>query len=164
MAESQIRAAAAPRAQEGVDIRHGDFKVSGTLADSAPEGESKFRDVVLQDTRPEEWPAIRTRIRQRVAACMGTPPQVKVEPEMQVVKEYENYGLKHVKIRFRVLPDEYGLAVMVMPEGVSAQRPARKASTASSRGRPRISAATRLTWPSEDSSRSPRTPTASGNS
>lgn len=32
-----------------------------------------FRDVVLQDTRPEEWPAIRARIHQRVAGCMGTP-------------------------------------------------------------------------------------------
>jgi dienelactone hydrolase len=83
-----------------------------------------FRDVVLQDTRPEEWPALRERIRQRVAGCMGTPPQVKVAPEMQVVKEYENYGLKHLLVRFRVLPDEYGLAVMVMPEGVNAQRPA----------------------------------------
>jgi dienelactone hydrolase len=43
---------------------------------------------------------------------------------MQVVEEYENYGLKHWKIRFRVLPDEYGLAVVVMPDGVSARRPA----------------------------------------
>jgi len=83
-----------------------------------------FRDVVLQDTRPEEWPALRARIHQRVAGCMGTPPRVKVAPEMQVVEEYENYGLKHWKIRFRVLPDEFGLAVIVMPEGVSAQRPA----------------------------------------
>jgi hypothetical protein len=83
-----------------------------------------FRDVVLQDTRPEEWPAIRARIQQRVAGCMGTPPQVRVAPEMQVIQEYENHGLKHLKVRFRVMPDEYGLAVLVMPEGASARRPA----------------------------------------
>ena len=83
-----------------------------------------FRDVVLQDTRPEEWPALRARIHERVAGCLGTPPQVKVNPEVQVVKEYENYGLRHVKIRFRVMPDEWGLAVLVMPDGASARRPA----------------------------------------
>ena len=77
-----------------------------------------FRDVVLQDTRPEEWSAIRERIYARVMASMGTPLDVEVEPHYEVVEEYEKYGLRHRKIRSRVMPDEYGIAVIVRPEGV----------------------------------------------
>ena len=40
-----------------------------------------FRDIVLQDTRPDEWPALRARIRDRVSISLGTPPDVQVEPE-----------------------------------------------------------------------------------
>ena len=58
-----------------------------------------FRDVVLQDTRPEEWSAIRERIYARVMASMGTPLDVEVEPHYAVVEEYEKYGLRHQKIR-----------------------------------------------------------------
>jgi len=83
-----------------------------------------FRDVVLQDTRAEEWPAVRERICARVMASMGTMPEVKVEPGYQVVSEYERYGLKHCKIRYRSMPDEYGLAVVVFPEGVTKAKPA----------------------------------------
>lgn len=83
-----------------------------------------FRDVVLQDTRPEEWPAIRERIYGRVMASMGTAPDMDVEPHCQVMEEYERYGLKHQKIRYRVTPDEYGFAVIVLPEGVDKESPA----------------------------------------
>jgi dienelactone hydrolase len=83
-----------------------------------------FRDVVSQDTRPEEWPAVRERIYARVMASMGTTPEVKVEPGYEVVSEYEKYGLRHRKIRYRSMPDEYGLAVVVLPEGVSEANPA----------------------------------------
>ena len=66
-----------------------------------------FRDVVLQDTRPEEWPDIRQRICERVLGSMGTPPDVVVEPHYEVMEEYERYGLRNRKIRYRVMPDEY---------------------------------------------------------
>jgi len=77
-----------------------------------------FRDVVLQDTRPEEWPGVRGRIHARVTGSMGTAPDLAVEPHYEVVEEYERYGLRHRKIRFRVMPDEYAPAVIVLPEGV----------------------------------------------
>ena len=82
-----------------------------------------FRDVVLQDTRPEEWPDIRQRICERVLGSMGTPPDVVVEPHYEVMEEYERYGLRHRKIRYRVMPDEYGLAVIVLPEGIGEREP-----------------------------------------
>jgi dienelactone hydrolase len=81
-----------------------------------------FRDIVLQDTRAEEWPAIRQRISARVAASMGKPPDVDVAPDHEVVKEYERYGLRHQSIRYRVMPDEDGLAVIVLPEGIGKGR------------------------------------------
>ena len=83
-----------------------------------------FREVVLQDTRPGEWPAIRQRIYARIMASMGTPPSLSVTPHYEVTGEYEAYGLRHQKIRYRVMPDEYGLAVIVVPEGADRDRPA----------------------------------------
>ena len=83
-----------------------------------------FRDVVLQDTRPEEWPGIRERIHARVMGSMGTPPHLVVEPRYEVLEEYERYGLRHRKIRYRVMPQEWGLAVIVLPEGVDEASPA----------------------------------------
>jgi dienelactone hydrolase len=83
-----------------------------------------FHDVVLQDTRPEDWPEIRTRIRTRVTSSMGKAPDLSVEPHFEILSEYEAYGLKHQKIRYAVLPDEYGLAVIALPKGTSASNPA----------------------------------------
>ena len=83
-----------------------------------------FRAIVLQDTRPEEWPAIRDRIHSRLMIALGAPPDGVVEPGFEVMDEYENYGLRHRKIRFRVLPDEDGLAVVVLPEGADQAHPA----------------------------------------
>jgi len=83
-----------------------------------------FRDVVLQDTCSEEWPAIRQRIHARLMASMGTAPEVNVQPWYEVVQEYERYGLKHQKISYRVMPGECGLAVVVLPRGVEKARPA----------------------------------------
>jgi hypothetical protein len=82
-----------------------------------------FRDVVLQDTRLEEWPGIRERIHARVMGSMGTPPDLVVEPHYELLEEYERYGLRHRKIRYRVMPDEWGLAVIVLPEGVDDAAP-----------------------------------------
>ncbi len=83
-----------------------------------------FRDVVLQDTTPEEWPDIRGRIYDRVMSSMGTAPDVTVEPTYEVVDECERYGLRHRKIRYPVMPDDHGLAVIVLPEGADDSRPA----------------------------------------
>lgn len=83
-----------------------------------------FRDVVLQDTRPDEWPAIRERIRARVMSCMGTAPDVSVEPDYEVVDEYEKFGLRHLKIRYRIFADQYIPAVVVLPDGVDDANPA----------------------------------------
>jgi dienelactone hydrolase len=83
-----------------------------------------FHDVVLQDTRAEDWPAMRSRIRQRVLNSMGKSPEVQLAPSFEIVQEYEAYGLKHQKIRFSVLPGEFGLAVIVLPKGAGKSNPA----------------------------------------
>jgi len=83
-----------------------------------------FRDIVLQDSTAEDWPAIRERIHARVSAAMGTAPDLEVEPHHEVVEEYERYGLTHRKIRFRVMPDEEATAVMVLPDGLAERSPA----------------------------------------
>jgi len=84
-----------------------------------------FRDVILPETTAEAWPAIRAEIRQRVMASMGTCPDCAIEPEYEVVEEYENLGLRHRKIKYRVLPDEHNFAVIVLPDGLDESGPAR---------------------------------------
>lgn len=83
-----------------------------------------FHDVVLQDTHPEDWPEIRARIKKRVLDSMGKPPDATAEPGFEIQSAYEAYGLKHQKIRYAVLPNEYGLAVIVLPKDASASNPA----------------------------------------
>jgi dienelactone hydrolase len=83
-----------------------------------------FRDVVTRDTTPEDWPALRKRVYDRVMSSMGTPPDITVEPTYEVVEEFERYGLRHRKVRYPVMPDDHGLAIVVLPEGVDDARPA----------------------------------------
>ncbi len=104
-----------------------------------------FRDIVLQDTRPEEWPAIRERIRARFLGSLGAAPtqqsaaptqqsaaptrplaapDTAPTPHYEVADEYERYGLRHVKIRYRTVTEDDGLAVLVLPSGASESSPA----------------------------------------
>ncbi|MBN1671152.1 MAG: hypothetical protein JXR37_08980 [Kiritimatiellae bacterium] len=83
-----------------------------------------FRDIVLQDTTAAEWPQIRARIDRRVMSSMGTFPEARVEPGVEVLDAYEKYGLRHVKVRYPVMPGEQGLAVIVLPDGADEKRPA----------------------------------------
>jgi hypothetical protein len=66
----------------------------------------------------QDWSETRQRIHTRIMASMGTAPTVQVAPHCQVTAEYWKCGLRHRKLRNRVMPDEYGLAAMVLPDGV----------------------------------------------
>jgi dienelactone hydrolase len=83
-----------------------------------------FRDVIAPDTLPEDWPQLRKKVFERVMSSMGTPPNVKVSPQSEIIEEYENYGLRHLKIRYRVLLEQSGLAVIVLPKQADAKHPA----------------------------------------
>ena len=83
-----------------------------------------FRDVVTPDMTAADWPELRKRVRSRVMAMMGVAPDVTIEPSYTVLDEYERHGLRHLKISYRVLPDENGLAVIVFPKEAGKSSPA----------------------------------------
>jgi dienelactone hydrolase len=83
-----------------------------------------FREVVTRDTTPQDWPEIRERVSRRFMSSMGTPPELAVKPEHEVVEEFERYGLRHRKIRYPVMPDDEGIAIIVLPEGADDTQPA----------------------------------------
>ncbi|MCX6992093.1 MAG: dienelactone hydrolase family protein [Kiritimatiellaeota bacterium] len=82
-----------------------------------------FRDVVTPDMTAEDWPELRRKVYKRVMRSMGTAPDIKIAPWYEIIEEYENYGLHHLKIRYRVLPEENGLAVIVLPKKVNKTHP-----------------------------------------
>lgn len=82
-----------------------------------------FRDVITPDITAEDWPELRGKVYKRVMSSMGTTPDIKIAPWYEIIEEYENYGLHHLKIRYRVLPEENGLAVIVLPKDASNAHP-----------------------------------------
>jgi dienelactone hydrolase len=83
-----------------------------------------FRDVITPDTLAEDWPELRKKVLKRVRSSFGIPPAVQVPPQSEIIEEYEKYGLRHLKIRYRVLPEENGLAVIVLPSKADEKHPA----------------------------------------
>ena len=83
-----------------------------------------FRDVVTPDTSAEDWAGLREKVLKRVLGAMGVAPDCRVKPSYKVLDEYEDHGLRHVKISYQVMPDEQGLAVIVLPKGVDGSHPA----------------------------------------
>lgn len=81
--------------------------------------------VVLPGTRREEWPRMRAGIAQRVAESLGREPDAATgEPVFEEVERYEKHALVHVRLRYRVLGDEWNEAVCVFPPGGEAALPA----------------------------------------
>lgn len=76
-----------------------------------------MQNVILPDTRAEDWPEIRTDIKNRILHFWGTPPE-KFEPRVNRFVEtgrYEKYGLEHIKIRYHVADDMWDKAIIVLP-------------------------------------------------
>jgi dienelactone hydrolase len=73
-------------------------------------------DVVLPDMSLNECKQVMKRVRKRIAATMGTPPDTVCRPVFEVVKKYANFGLEHWLIRYKVLPDATASAIIVFPK------------------------------------------------
>lgn len=71
-------------------------------------------NVILPSTQPEDWPAIRQSIRQRIMATMGVFPSAG-KPEMRQIERYMRHDLLHVRFSYHVIADHWNEAVMVLP-------------------------------------------------
>jgi len=74
--------------------------------------------LILPDTKPEEWPAIRAKILERVKVSFGhgTVELTPTVNKFEELERYQNYGLTHVKYRYHVVDDIWNEAVLILPE------------------------------------------------
>ncbi|MBC7912694.1 MAG: dienelactone hydrolase family protein, partial [Pyrinomonadaceae bacterium] len=75
-------------------------------------------NLILPDTKAEEWPVIREKISKRLLAAFGTGP-VELKPavnKFQEIERYQNHGLTHIKYRYHVVDDIWNEGVLVLPE------------------------------------------------
>ncbi len=85
-----------------------------------------LRDLVLKDTKKEEWNEIRQRIHDRIMETFNDAP-VPLKPitnRYEIVDEYERYGLRHLKIRYHILDDEWNEAICVLPKDIEERKSA----------------------------------------
>ena len=79
-----------------------------------------INDLILKDTKKEEWNEIRARLKSRICESIGfgsvsfTPQNARFDE----LERYEEYGFTHIRIRYHVLADEWAYAVIILPEGI----------------------------------------------
>jgi len=76
-----------------------------------------IRDVVTPDTTPAEWDELRSRVRQRVRASLGTPPNLSFAPDYEPLDEFEAHGLLMKRIKFEATPGYVTHGTLVFPSG-----------------------------------------------
>jgi dienelactone hydrolase len=73
-------------------------------------------NVILPSTSPEEWTDIKKRLKDRIEATFGEASEKSdTESQFKEVEEYDNYGLKHIKIQYRIFKEDWNEAVIVLP-------------------------------------------------
>ena len=80
-----------------------------------------INDLILKDTTKEEWQQIRARLKARILQNLGESP-VALEPakaDFQEIERYEEYGLTHIKIKYRVFADEWSYAIIILPANIN---------------------------------------------
>jgi len=83
-----------------------------------------MQNVILPDTKPEDWPEIRNKIKNRILANWGTPCE-SYESRKNKFYEYERFnknGLVHIKIRYHVAGDMWDKAIIVLPKGFDSNK------------------------------------------
>ena len=79
-----------------------------------------INDLILKDTKKEEWNEIRARLKSRICESIGfgsvsfTPQNARFDE----LERYEEHGFTHIRIRYHVLADEWAYAVIILPEGI----------------------------------------------
>lgn len=76
-------------------------------------------DVILPDTKPSDWPVIRSSIENRISKVFGEGP-VPFGPNenvnYKIESEYEEYGLAHFVIKYEVFPGSWDRGILVLPK------------------------------------------------
>ena len=73
--------------------------------------------VIGPQDAPEDWPAIRQGIYDRIIGSMGMPARQADKPQWQELRRYQAHGLTHVLLKYHVLEDVWNEGILVLPEG-----------------------------------------------
>jgi hypothetical protein len=100
-------------AQRELDELYGEI----VPANSVPLRSLSRQNVILPDTRAEEWPEIRQRKKQRILQYWGEGPVplAPALPRFEELERYENFGLTHIRYRYHVVDDYWNEAILVLP-------------------------------------------------
>ena len=86
-----------------------------------------INSVVTRDMKKDEWQAQRKRIRSRIFETFGKSP-VGLTPTKRAFEELERYeadGLRHIKVRYHVLDNEWAYGVITLPNDLEERGRAR---------------------------------------
>lgn len=81
-----------------------------------------IENVILRDTKKEEWPEIRSRILNRILDNFGTMLWDRGETGFEELERYENFGLTHIKIKYEIMDGIPAWAIIVLPEDFDAAK------------------------------------------
>lgn len=73
--------------------------------------------IVTPQTKKEGWRSTRAEIKARILETFGNSP-VELSPsegEFEELERYVAHGLEHIKVRYRVLEDEWAYGLLVLP-------------------------------------------------
>lgn len=95
---------------------------------SAQKNDHPFADippVILRDTRPEEWPELRSRIQARVQRYLGERPPAPSPADLRFeeVMRDEVHGLARIRYRIQVLDDAWSETDLLLPPGFDPAHP-----------------------------------------
>jgi len=79
--------------------------------------------VILPSTKPQDWPALRQGIRERIVATMGTFPPAADKPQIKEIERYVRHDLLHIHLSYHVIDDHWNEAVLVMPGKAPPEKP-----------------------------------------
>ena len=77
-----------------------------------------INDLILKDTKKQEWSEIRARIKARIEENLGACP-VALAPakaNFEELERYVEYGFVHIRIKYHVFLDEWDYAIILLPE------------------------------------------------
>lgn len=82
-----------------------------------------FQNIILRDTKKEEWQEIRRKIKARIESTMGSYPSTSdVSNQVEVTSQQEQNGLTYINFKYHVIDGLWNTGICVLPPGFSKEK------------------------------------------
>ena len=76
-----------------------------------------FENVMLRDTKKEDWDGIREKIKYRIESTMGSYPEDSdVSNSFEILNSYEENNLTYIDFKYHIIDDMWNMGTCVLPE------------------------------------------------